>query len=147
MRLPYENASSGQRAIAEIEKLLRQFGCSRFGVMTDYSTGSVVCQFEYRGRAVSINASYQGYAALWLKNNPTSRRSRTTTAQRHEIAKRKGEMAVPSILRDYIKGQIMVIEAGLVSFEGAFLAHMLLPNGQRVLDKAQSVLQLEGPDQ
>lgn len=37
-------------------------------------------------------------------------------------------MAVYSILRDWIKGQVMAIETGILTFEGAFLGQILLPN-------------------
>ena len=35
MTLPYENATSGERALGDIQKLLRGFGCSKFGSMID----------------------------------------------------------------------------------------------------------------
>lgn len=31
MSLPYERATSGDKALTEIQKILRGFGCSRFG--------------------------------------------------------------------------------------------------------------------
>lgn len=37
-------------------------------------------------------------------------------------------VAVYSILRDWIKGQVMAIETGILTFEGAFLGQILLPN-------------------
>jgi len=37
MTLPYENATSGERALGEIQKLLRGFGCNKFGSMIDDS--------------------------------------------------------------------------------------------------------------
>lgn len=38
MTLPYENATSGERALGEIQKLLRGFGCNKFGSMIDSGT-------------------------------------------------------------------------------------------------------------
>lgn len=35
MPLPYENTTSGEKALGEIQKLLRTFGCSKFGSMID----------------------------------------------------------------------------------------------------------------
>ena len=35
MPLPYENSTSGERALGEIQKILRGFGCSKFGSMVD----------------------------------------------------------------------------------------------------------------
>lgn len=45
-------------------------------------------------------------------------------------------MAVYSVLRDWIKGQVTAIETGILSFEGAFLGQILLSNGQTVLEMA-----------
>ena len=57
-------------------------------------------------------------------------------------------MAVYSILRDWIKGQITAIETGILTFEGAFLGQILLPSGQTVLEHATTAKllpALEGP--
>lgn len=35
MALPYETATSGERAIGEIQKILRGFGCDQFGSMVN----------------------------------------------------------------------------------------------------------------
>lgn len=35
MNLPYENATSGAKALDEIGNVLTSFGCARFGTMTD----------------------------------------------------------------------------------------------------------------
>lgn len=53
MSLPYESATSGERALGEIQKLLRGFGCSKFGSMIDDTEGTLLVQFEYRGKPVS----------------------------------------------------------------------------------------------
>ena len=37
-------------------------------------------------------------------------------------------------MRDMIKGQITAIETGVMSFEGAFLGQIMLPNGATVLE-------------
>lgn len=138
MALPYENASSGQAAMAEIEKLLRRFGCSSFGNMMDYERGELMVQFQWRAYPITVKASINGYAAAWLKEHPHSRRSRKTRQQHEQEAKRIAGIAVYSILRDWIKGQITAIEAGILSFEGAFLGQILLPSGETVLERVAS---------
>jgi hypothetical protein len=45
-------------------------------------------------------------------------------------------VAVYSILRDWIKGQVTAIETGILTFEGAFLGQILLPSGRTVLEHA-----------
>lgn len=138
MSLPYENSTSGERALGEIQKLLRGFGCNKFGSMVDDANGEIMVQFEYRGRQVSVKASIKGYAAAWLKEHKPKRYSGTDQdLAREKKAMDVASVAVYSILRDWIKGQIMAIETGILSFEGAFLGQILLTNGKTVLDHAQ----------
>ena len=59
------------------------------------------------------------------------------TAKQHEAeAMQVASIAVFSILRDWIKGQITAIETGILSFEGAFLGQLMLPSGKTVLEAA-----------
>jgi hypothetical protein len=50
--LPYENSTSGDRALLEIQKLLHGFGCTKFGSMIDWEKGELIVQFEWRGRKI-----------------------------------------------------------------------------------------------
>lgn len=136
MPLPYENATSGEKALGEIQKLLRGFGCAKFGSVSDDEAQEVLVQFEYRGRPVSVKASVRGYAAAWLKQHPHTTRMHSTKIQHERKALDLASIAVYSILRDWIKGQIMAIETGILTFEGAFLGQILLPNGKTVLEHA-----------
>lgn len=136
MSLPYENATSGEKALGEIQKLLRGFGCSKFGSMVDDAEGSILVQFEYRGRPVSVKASFNGYANAWLKEHPYGPRVKATKIQHERKALDIASVAVYSILRDWIKGQITAIETGILSFEAAFLGQILLPSGKTVMEHA-----------
>lgn len=145
MNLPYENATSGDKALGEIQKMLRGFGCNKFGAMTDDADGTVIVQFEYHGRMVSVKASFKGYAALWLKEHPYNSNYKYKKDKHEQRALDLASIAVYSILRDWIKGQIMAIETGILSFEGAFLGQILLGNGKTVMEHAEAsgLLQLE----
>lgn len=147
MSLPYENSSSGQKAIGEIEKVLRRFGCSSFGHMMNFERGELLVQFEYRGTPVSIKASLNGYAAAWLKEKPYTSRMRCTRVEHEQEAKRRASLAVYSIARDWIKGQITAVETGMLTFEGAFLGQILLPSGKTVLEAAKDQNLLPAPQE
>jgi hypothetical protein len=41
MTLPYENCTSGDRALQDTQKILRSFGCSSFGHMLDFEKGEL----------------------------------------------------------------------------------------------------------
>lgn len=134
MTLPYENATSGKAAVSEMQKILRGFGASSFGVMEDFDAGEVIVQFLWRDRRVTIKASWKGYAAAWLRHHKSTPRSRLSDNERQQKALKQGEIAVYSILRDWIKGQVTAVEVGMLSFEGAFLGQLMLENGQTVME-------------
>lgn len=138
MSLPYENATSGDKAIGDMQKILRGFGCTKFGYMIDDAEGSLLVQFEYRSRPVSVKASMNGYATAWLKEHPHSNRMKKTKLEHEREAMEIASVAVFSILRDWIKGQITAIETGVLSFESAFLGQLLLPNGETVMEMLES---------
>jgi len=140
MSLPYQNAQSGERALAEIQGVLRTFGCSSFGSMLDFETGELIVQFKWRGRTVDLRASANGYAAAWLKQNPYTSRRRSTKQDWERKAQEIGSTAVYSILRDWIKAQVTAIETGLLSFEAVFMPHMLLPDGSRLIEAMPKLL-------
>ncbi|AOS80254.1 hypothetical protein Q5W_15395 [Hydrogenophaga sp. PBC] len=148
MALPYENATSGGAALEEIRKLLTKFGCARFGTMTDAENGALIVQFSHRGRDVTATASYRGYAAAWLKEHPYGPRTRGSRADHERKALRQAEISVCSILRDWIKGQVMAIETGILTFEGAFLGQILLPaTGKTILEAVQQAQMLPALEQ
>lgn len=145
MSLPYENATSGGKALSDLNAILTKFGCTRFGTMTDIEKGELLVQFSYKGRDVSARASYRGYAAAWLKEHPYTVRTRITRQKHEEKALRQAEISVCSILRDWVKGQVMAIETGILTFEGAFLGQIMLGNGRTVLEAVQDQNLLPAP--
>jgi hypothetical protein len=151
MSLPYERATSGRRALDDVEKILGKFGATRFGVMTDTEKREVIVQFTYRNRDIIVCASVAGYAAALLKKSPAYRGSlrSTAVAKYEQKALHQAEISVYSVLRDWIKGQVTAIEVGALSFEGAFLGQIMLPSGKTVLDtiEAQKLLPPSEPDQ
>lgn len=132
MALPYASATSGRNAMDEIRKTLQSFGCEKFAPMEDFEKGEVTIQFEYRGRMVMVTASARGYARAWLNHNPWSTRMRKTRDQHEKAALAQGQISVWSILRDWIKGQIMAVETGILKFDAAFLGQIMLPSGDTV---------------
>ena len=134
MGLPYANASSGEKALNDLQKILRGFGCAQFGTWNDEEAATVTVQFKYRGNQVSVTGSSKGYAAAWLKENPWTHRRKVSRADYEKKALNIGRIAIYSMLRDWIKGQVTAVECGILSFEGAFLGQMLLPSGKTVLE-------------
>lgn len=147
MTLPYSTATSGQNAINEIQRILKSFGCSKFGTGNDWEKGSLFIQFEHQGRMIQLEASARGYAAAWLKENPYNTRRKGSFADHQAKALEIGNVAVYSILRDWVKGQITAIEIGIMTFEAAFLSHIMLPSGRRVIEEVQARGLLPAPEE
>ena len=118
-KLPYSHGTSGQNALSEIQKILRGFGCNKFGSMIDDDAHEVLVQFEWNQRKCQVKASMSGYAAAYLRANPWTDRKKSSKIEWERQAMDIASVAVYSILRDWIKGQVTAIETGIVSFDGA----------------------------
>ena len=148
--IPYEEATTGERAREEITNMLRRYGAQRVGFMDEFDTHTLILYFEHKGRPVQLKASAQGWANLYLQHHPWTTRRRSTKDEWERKALQQGQRAVNSILRDWVKGQITAIECGLLTFENVFLPHMLLADGQSIgeaLEKKGLALLDQGKDQ
>lgn len=145
MKLPYSSATSGTKALSDIQNLLRHFGCNKFGSMVDDGNGELIIQFEWQQRMVTIKCSFRGYAAAWLKENPWSYRRQSTEIEWERKAMDIGSVAIYSVARDWIKGQVTAIETGILTFDGAFLGQIMLASGKTVLEHIESDKLLEAP--
>lgn len=145
--IPYETATSGDKALMEIQRVLGKFGCQSFGTMIDAERGLTIVQFKWRDRQISLEASWKGYAAAWLKAHPFSSARAYDRQGYDRKALDIGRVAVCSVLRDWIKGQMTAVECGVMSFDAVFMPHMLLPSGERVLDRVASSGMLPAPDE
>jgi hypothetical protein len=143
--VPYAAAKSGGAARDEIVGILRRFQCESVGFMDDFANHTVLLQFQHRGRPIQINASAKGWAALYLKHNPWTSRLRSARLQYEAAALKQGLIAVNSILRDWVKGQMTAVECGMISFEAVFMPHMLLPDGRKLIDAVQEHRLLPAP--
>lgn len=145
MSIPYETATAGDRAINELQKTLHAFGCQAFGTMTDNERQVMIVSFRWRDRQVNLEASWKGYAAALLKGKRLG--YGTDRIKREQKALEQARISVCSVLRDWVKGQTTAVECGVMSFETAFLPHMLLKDGRRVIDAAQQANLLPPPSE
>lgn len=134
--IPYERVRPDTNAGLQIQKILQAFGCEAFGTMTDNTRQTVVVAFRWRDRQVQLEANWAGYAQALV----------TKSGWKRDAAIDHAKKAVHSILRDWVKGQVTAIECGVLSFETAFLPHMLLKDGRRVIDAAAAAGVLPSPE-
>lgn len=144
MALPYASARSGENARAEIRKILQHFGCESVGFMDEFHTRTVILAFQHDGRQVQLRASAQGWANAYLDENPWSNRRQYDKAAWKQKALDQGMIAVNSILRDWVKGQITAIETGILTFNHVFMPHMMTLDGtpmiEKMVEQAQTLL-------
>ena len=144
--VPYASATSGTAARDEITKILKRFGCSSIGFMDNYEEHSVRLYFEHRGNRVSLEASAKGWAAMYLRHEPWSNQRRSTRVEYERRALDQGMVAINSILRDWVKGQVTAVECGIMSFSAVFMAHMLAPDGRPIIEHLSTAGLLPAPE-
>ncbi len=103
--------------------------------MDDFQEGSLLLAFKHRGRQMQLRASAKGWAAMYLKENPWSYQRKLGKKDYEDAALQQGLTAVNSILRDWVKGQVLAVETGILSFEAVFMPYMLTDNGQTLIER------------
>lgn len=145
MGVPYAGATTGTKAREEITKLLRLFGCEEIGFADKFDEHEVLLYFKHRGRQMHLRASAKGWAQLYLKARPWNYNRRSTKQDWEQAALQQGHVAVNSILRDWIKGQVTAVECGMLSFEAVFMPFMLTADGRPLIERVSKLL--PKPDQ
>ena len=138
--VPYAGATSGENARAETTKILRRLGCESIGFMDEFDNHEVLLQFTHRGRKVQLRASASGWATMYLRHHPDNGYRRRARIDYEQDVLRQGHIAVNSVLRDWIKGQVTAIETGVLSFEAVFMPYMLTNDGRPMIERAQDLL-------
>jgi hypothetical protein len=144
--VPYASATTDKAARAEIMKILRQFGCEKIGFMDHDDEHAVELFFRHRGQQVRLKAPAKGWAQLWLNANPWNSRMRRDQHEYAQGALRQGLISVNSMIREWVKSQMTLVECGILSFETVFLPHMLTSDGRTVAERLPETGLLPSPD-
>ncbi len=89
---------------------------------------------------VQMEASAKGWGTMYLKQNPWNHYRRMGKEEYEKKWLDQGFIAVNSILRDWIKGQMTALEIGVLTFEGIFMPYMLTADGTPLFEKAMPLL-------
>jgi hypothetical protein len=87
-----------------------------------------------------LRASAKGWAQLYLKRKPWTGYRGNSRQDYEQKVLAQGHIAVNSILRDWVKGQVTAVECGILSFEAVFMPFMLMADGRPLLDRAVELL-------
>ena len=143
--VPYEKARKGAAVRGDIVRMLKQFGCESVGFMDDFDRHEVILAFRHRGRPVQLRASAKGWAELYLRTKPWRPNMRLSQEEYEQQALKQGLVAVNSILRDWVKGQITAVECGILSFEAVFMPYMITNDGRSLIERVQEANLLPPP--
>jgi hypothetical protein len=145
--VPYASATSTRSQDETKKLLLEKLGCEEAGFYDKPGTHEVLLQFKHRGRQVQLRVSATGWAQFYLKQHPWNYSRRGTRQAYEDAALKQGYIALNSMLRDWIKGQITAIECGILSFEAAFMPHMLTNDGRPLIERLKETDLLPKPEQ
>jgi hypothetical protein len=120
-------------------------GCESVGFMDEFERHQVLLAFKHRGRDIQLRASAQGWAVMYLKARPWTSKMRVNKVEHEQRALKQGLIAVNSILRDWVKGQVVAVECGMMSFEAVFAVHMLTSDGRPLIERVQEAKLLPPP--
>ena len=118
---------TADRSRAEIERVLLRYGAD--GFMYGWEGDRAVVAFRAHGKMLRFILPLPDRAAAEFARTATGRRRTGNSSQEaYEQAVRQRWRALALV----IKAKLEAVESGIESFEQAFLANILLPDGQTV---------------
>lgn len=119
---------SSDRSRAEIERTLERYGADQF--FYGWQDGAATIGFRMHDRRVQFILPLPDRNADEYRLTPAKRyaRSDSDQARAYEQAVRQKWRALSLV----VKAKLEAVESGITTFEEEFLAHIVLPNGQRV---------------
>lgn len=133
MSLPYANSkASPQQAQARIQATLRKFGVSRISFEEDFEQCTLTVRLQYKDYPVSIPVDYGRLAEIYLEEDPYTSRKRMTRQAWEDGKREVAYRAAFSLLEDYLKSMVTIVEMGVFSFEEIFVSYFVGPGGKRL---------------
>jgi len=131
--MPYSNSKARpEEARGRIRKTLKKFGVDRISFDEDFRNHAIYVCFKYRNYPVSIPVNYGALALNFLKQEPYNSRRRCSREEYEEKKREIAYRAAFSILEDFIKSMVTMVEIGIFSFEEIFVAYFVDQNGRRL---------------
>lgn len=119
-----------ERSRAEIEKTLQRYGASHFAYMTE-PTRAVIA-FVANDRRIRFDLPLPPREQFALTAQGKQRTPPQIESARDQACREKWRA-----LGLCIKAKLESVEAGIETFEDAFLAHVVMPDGQTVAEHAR----------
>ncbi|PRD42074.1 hypothetical protein C5748_18120 [Phyllobacterium phragmitis] len=125
-----ETSAPVSKTEGEIKAVIRKYGATSFASF-ESGTAAMIA-FEMRGRRVMLKLPLPDRTANEFTETPTGRWARSD-----QQAERAWEQACRARWRAFylcVKAKLESVEAGIETFEDAFLAHIQMPDGMTVAE-------------
>ena len=113
-----------ERSRAEIERVLTKYGASKFGSMSEETKATLY--FEVKGRQLQ-----------WSIPLPTKGKFRYETDYGREVRRRWRVMLIT------VKAMLEAVESKLLTFDQAFLPHIVIPGTAKTMGEMLSTPKLD----
>lgn len=117
-----------ERSRAEIERTLQRYGAT--GFMYGWQGTRAAVQFDMNSRRIRFELPLPDPKAREFTHTPSRGTARSAT-QAHEAWEQACRQRWRA-LSLAIKAKLEAVECGITDFESEFLAHIVLPSGERV---------------
>src|SRR3972149_447719 len=132
-KLPYANSKANPiQAQARIRQMRLKCGVDLLRFSEDMQKHEIKVEFVYKGYPVSLPINIDRLAARYLKDDPWDYRKRSNRQEWEANKRYVASSAAFSLLEDFLKGLIMVVELGIFSFEEIFVAYFMDNKGRRL---------------
>lgn len=132
-KLPYTNSRCNPvQAQQRIRSILQKFGVDRIIFDEDFKNFTVYVKFQYKGYPVSIPLNYAEMSKVYQKASPYTNRMRKPKSEWEESHRETAYKAAFSILEDFIKSMVTMVNLNVFSFEEIFVSYFVGTGGKRL---------------
>lgn len=104
-----------ERSQGEIRRILTRYGATRFSMAED--TAKIALAFSVHNRMIKF--------IIWMPAAPTSSSTAASKRTYEQICRQRWRQLIL-----VLKAKFEAVETGIETFESAFMAHIVLPDGK-----------------
>lgn len=130
---PYANSTADpMMAQKRIRKMLQKFGVSRVAFDEDFENTVLAVMFKYSDYPIRLPVNYGDLAEVYLDEAPYSYRMKCTKDEYIEKKRDIAYRATYSLIENFLKSLIMIVEMEIFSFEEIFISYITDNQGRRL---------------
>lgn len=134
-QLPYATSKADPaKAQQRIRDTLIRFGVSRIIFDEDFENNVLSVKFTFKNLPVVLPINHKRLAEAYIKADPWTRRKSQSKDAWHEKKRDIACRASFSLLEDFIKSMVLMVEIDMFSFEEIFMSHFINEKGERLGD-------------